>query len=163
MRQVTCFGFAAVVVVLATLTGARADDEEKIPLDKVPKAVMDAVKAKYPDGELLGAEKENENGKTSYEIKVKNKDQKLEASFTEEGKLTSIEEEIEIKALPKEVADALDAKYPKAKLEGAEKETEGDKISFEVRLTTAEGKKLEVELDPKGKVLEEEDKTKEKD
>jgi uncharacterized membrane protein YkoI len=156
------FGLAAVVTFLAMSAAARADDEEKIPLDKVPKAVLDAVKAKYPDGELLGAEKENENGKVLYEIKVKNKDQKLEASFTEDGKLDSVEEEIEIKALPKEVSDALDAKYPKAKLEGAEKETAGDKITYEVRLTTAEGKKLEVDLDPKGKILEEEDKSKEK-
>jgi len=161
MRHVMTFGLAA-AAFLATATALRAD-EEKIPLDKVPKAVLDAVKAKYPDGELLGAEKENENGKTLYEIKVKNKDQTLEASFTEDGKLDSIEEPIDLKALPKEVSDALDAKYPKAKLDRAEKETEGDKISYEVRLTTAEGKKLEVELDPKGKILEEEDKSKDKD
>lgn len=155
------YGAAGVVVVLAVFAAARADeDEEKIPLDKVPKAVLDAVKDKYPDAELVGAEKESEDGKTVYELQIKNKGQKLEVTFKPDGTLTTVEKEIEVKALPKEVTDALDAKYPKATLEKAEEVTEGDKLSYEVRLTTADKKSLEVELDARGKVLEVEEKKK---
>lgn len=162
MRSVMSWGVAGLVVVLATLAAVRAD-EEKIALDKLPKAVLDAVKDKYPDAELVGAEKESEDGKTVYEVKIKNKGQKLEVTFKPDGTLTTVEKEIEVKALPKEVTDALDAKYPKATLEKAEEVTEGDKVTYEVQLTTADKKSLEVELDPKGKVLEVEDKSKSKD
>ena len=54
---------------LVALTGiialamVRAADEEKVPLDKLPKAVLDAVKAKFPKAQLLGAEKETVDGK----------------------------------------------------------------------------------------------------
>ena len=49
-------GAAGLALVLAVFAVARADeDEEKIPLDKVPKAVMDAVKARFPDAQLIGA------------------------------------------------------------------------------------------------------------
>ncbi len=151
---------AVAAVVLAAWTAARADEEEKISLDKLPKAVADAVKDKYPGAELVGAEKENENGKTAYEIKIKDKGKKLEVSFTPAGVLTTVEEEIDAKALPKEVTDALDAKYPKASIQKAEEVTEGGKKTYEVRIKTADKKSLEVELDPKGKILETEDKGK---
>ena len=133
------------------------------PSTSCPRPCWTRPRSSTPTPSWSAAEKETENGKTVYEIKIKDKDQKLEVSFTPEGTLTEIEKTIDVKALPKEVTDALDAKYPKATLEKAEEVTAGDKVTYEVRLTTAEKKKLEVELDAKGKVLEEEDKSKEKD
>jgi uncharacterized membrane protein YkoI len=152
-------GVLVALAGLFLLAAARAD-EEKIPLDKLPKAVLDAVKDKYPGAELLGAEKEDENGKTVYEVALKHKGQKLEATFKPDGTFVSVEKEIEAKDLPKAVADALEAKYPKATYKKVEEETEGDKVTYEVLLVTAEKKTVEVVLDPKGKILEEENKDK---
>jgi uncharacterized membrane protein YkoI len=148
------------LVGLALVARVRADEEEKIPLDKVPKAVLDAVKAKYPAGELKGAEKETEDGKTVYEIALKDKGQNIEATFKPDGTLVSIEKEIALKDLPKAVAEALDAKYPKATVNKVEEETEGDKVTYELQLVTADKKHLEVVFDPTGKVVEEENKDK---
>jgi uncharacterized membrane protein YkoI len=149
------------MVVLASVlvTAARAD-EEKVPLDKVPKAVLDAVKAKFEGAKLLGAAKEKEDGKTIYEITLEHKGFKIDASFTEEGKVVSIEKTIPAKDLPKAVSEALEAKYPKSTIKLAEEVTEDEKVKFEVVIVTAENKKLEVVLDREGKVLKEEKKDK---
>ena len=57
-------GTLAALVLLATV--ARADDKpEKVPLDKVPKAVMDAIMGRFPKAEISSVEKEKE-GSSSF-------------------------------------------------------------------------------------------------
>jgi Putative beta-lactamase-inhibitor-like, PepSY-like len=77
-----------------------------------------------------------------------------------DGSIVCIEMQIDAKDLPKPVAEALAAKYPKATYKIVEKIAKGDAITYEVLLETAEKKKLEVVFDPKGKLLEEENKDK---
>jgi hypothetical protein len=151
-----------VLLALVGLTTARADDakEEKVPLDKLPKAVVEAVKAKFEGAELVSAEKEKEDGKDVFEVAIKHKGHNIEVTLTPEGKIVSIEKEIDAKDLPKEVREALDAKYPKAEIKKAEEETKDNKVTYEVLIVTADKKKLEVVFDPKGKLLEEEKKDK---
>jgi uncharacterized membrane protein YkoI len=151
------FGLVILFTVVGLVTTISAD-EKKIPLDKVPKAVMDAVKAKYPDGKLTGAEEETEDGKTVYEVALTDNGQKVEATYEPDGTLVSVEKVIPVKDLPKAVTKALNAKYPKANLKRAEEETKGDKVTYEVLLVTADDKTMEVVIDPKGKVLKEEKK-----
>ena len=135
--------------------------EEKVPLDKLPKAVLDAVKAKFPDAELIGAEKEEEDGKVIFEVAIKVKGQHIDVSLTPEGKIVEIEKAIAVKDLPKAVAESLEKKYPKATVKKTEEVTEGDKVSYEVLLVTADKKLLEVVFNAKGEVVEEEAKDKE--
>ncbi|HEY7428954.1 MAG TPA: PepSY-like domain-containing protein [Gemmataceae bacterium] len=160
-------GWLTMTVFVGVLAGAaaRADEEkeEKVPLDKVPKAALDAVKAKFKDAELVGAQKENENGKLVYEINLKHKGQTIEVTVTPDGKIVSIEKTIAAKDLPKAVAEAIESKYPKAAIKKAEEVTEGGKTNYEVLLVTADKKAVEVVLDPAGKILKEEKKEKKKD
>jgi uncharacterized membrane protein YkoI len=151
---------AGVVVSLLAGMMARADEdkEEKVPLDKLPKAVVKAVKDKFKDAKLVSAQKENENGKIAYEINLTLKGDKIEATVTPEGKIVSSEKTIQVKDLPKPVAEALEKKYPRAAIKKAEEVTEGEKVSYEVLLVTADKKTMEVVFDPKGKVLKEEKK-----
>jgi hypothetical protein len=151
--------------LVALVRDGRAD-EEKIPLDKVPKAVLEAVKARFPDAKLLGAEIEKEGGKTVYEIAVKDRDQKIEVTLTPEGKIVSLEKQIAAKDLPKAVVEALEAKYPKATYKMIEELIEvkdgKDKLEgYEVLLVTAEKKTVEVVVAPDGKITPEEKKVKE--
>lgn len=168
MRQVIwSLGTLAAAGLLVLAAGTRAD-EEKVPLDKVPKVVMDAVKARFPSAKVVGAEKETENGKTVYEIGIKDKDQNIEVTLTPEGKITEIEKEIPAKAMPKVVTAALEKKYPKATYKMIEEvfKVSGEKEKleyYEVLLETAAKKKLEVSVTPEGKFTKEEDKSKEKD
>src|SRR5258708_6616937 len=69
-------------------------DETKLPLDQVPKVVVDSVKAKFPGAELKAASKETENGKTSYEVSITFKTAKIDLLLTPEGKITAIEKVI---------------------------------------------------------------------
>ena len=62
MRQMVCV-MVAVAANVAMLSGVWAD-EEKIPLDKLPKAVVEAVKKRFPKAEMKEASKEIEDGKT---------------------------------------------------------------------------------------------------
>lgn len=149
-----------VVMVVTTGMAARADDkEEKVPLDKVPKAVLKAVKAKFKDAELVGAQTEKEDDKLLYEINLKDKGQSVDVTVTPDGKIVTIEKTIAAKDLPRPVAEAIKSKYPKAEHKRVEEIKEGEKTTYEVLLVT-EKKTIEVVLDPEGKIVKEESKDK---
>jgi hypothetical protein len=154
---------ATSLIGIATLLA----DEEKIPLEKVPKSVIDSVKKRFPNAELTAAEKEVENGKTNFEIKLKNNGQSFEIELTPEGSITEIEKRIDAKDLPKAVTDALEVKYPKAthkKIVEVTKVQDGsEKLDgYEIVVLTAEKKKLEVSVTADGKISKEEAKGSEK-
>jgi uncharacterized membrane protein YkoI len=165
MHKLTgCLSVLVAVVLVLAAAAARAD-EEKVPLDKVPKAVTDAVKARFPNAKLLGAEKEKEAGKTVYEIAIEHKEQKIEVTLTPEGTIVEIEKQIAARDMPKAVSEALEGKYPKAtykmieeviKVKGGKEKVE----YYEVLLVSAEGRRFEVSVAPDGKVLKTEDKNK---
>src|SRR5437588_132864 len=61
----------AVAGVMAFGVAVAEDKAEKVAPDKLPKAVADAIKARFPAGEITGAEKEKEDGKIVYDIELK--------------------------------------------------------------------------------------------
>src|SRR5689334_4740830 len=141
--------FAGLGVALLVLTALASADEEKVPLDRVPKAVREAVKARFPDAELVSAEKETEGGRTVYEVAIKNKGQSIEVTATADGMILEIEKQIAARDLPGAVAKTLEEKYPRATykiIEEVVKVKDGkEKLeSYEVLLVTAGKKKLEV-------------------
>jgi uncharacterized membrane protein YkoI len=145
------------LVGLATVGGACAA-EEKIPLDKVPAAVMKAVKKKFPSAKIEVAEKNVEDGKTTYEIGIEQDDRDITVSLKEDGTILEIEKEISVKDLPTAVTGAIAAKYPRATLKKAEEVTEGDKVTYEVIVVLESKKVREVVLDRAGKLLEDAEK-----
>lgn len=157
---------AALAVMALTLGNGRAG-EEAVPLDKLPKAVTDAVKKRFPKAEVVEAAKETEKDKTEYEVSIKDGTTKIDVTLTPEGVITLIEREIAAKDLPKAVIDALAEKYPKATFTTVEeliKVTDGKEAFdlYEVLLVTADKKTVEVKLTAAGKITETEDKTDEK-
>jgi hypothetical protein len=158
---------AGVVLVLSVFLAPGQGAEKKVPLDKVPKAVLNAVKARFPDANLRAAEKETEKGKTVYEIAITENNQKIEVTLTPKGKITEIEKQIAAKDMPRAVTKALEAKYPKATyqvIEQVYKVQKGkEKLAYyEVLLVTALKKKLEVSVKAEGRIIKVEDKSKEK-
>ncbi len=164
MRRIRGWLALCIVVGVATGVAARADDkEEKVPLDKVPKAVLKAVKAKFKDAELIGAQTEKDNGKLVYEINLKDKGTSIDVTLSPDGKIISIEKTITAKDLPRPVTEAINSKYPKSEYKIVEEVTEGGKTNYEVLLVTADKKKIEIVLDRDGKIVKEEKKEEEKD
>lgn len=94
LREVTTMRVAllavgAIVLGFAWLTTVRAD--EKIPLDQVPEAVLKAVKERFPKGEILSAEREREDGRIQYELKVRDGGKIYEVEVTAEGRILEVE------------------------------------------------------------------------
>ncbi len=135
------------------MTVSSRGEEEEIPLDKVPAAVMKTVKEKFPKAEIKKAAKEVEDGKTAIELVLKNEGQDIDVALKEDGTILEIEKTIKVADLPKAVASSLKSKYPKATLKKAEEITEGKKTVYEVVVAVGE-KSHEVVLSPEGKILE---------
>ena len=145
-----------VLVGLVPASPARRD-EVKVSLDKVPAAVMNAVKRKFPMAKIEGAEKNVEDGKTTFEIGIEQDDRDITVSLKEDGTILEIEKEIAVKDLPTAVKSAIAAKYPRATLKKAEEVTEGDKVTYEVIVVPESKKAREVAFDRAGKLLEDEE------
>lgn len=157
-------GSVAACAMLALALVARADEDEKVPLDKVPAKVKEALKAKYPKAEIVSAEKGDHDGTKVYEFKLKEGEKTWEASFTPDGKFDSSEEVLKEADLPAKVKDAFRKKYGEVKVVEIEKETTGEgekaKVVFEI-VFQKDKVKIEAQFDPDGKFLAEE-KVKEK-
>jgi hypothetical protein len=156
MTRPTILGGAALLVGLAVLAGAARADEEKVPLDKLPKAVVDGVKAKFPKATLKHATKVTEKGKVTYEIGLNLDKQHLHALLTEDGKLFEIHKGIDAKDVPEKVAKAVNAKYPKAKWENIEEmsDADGKVIGYEIAVE-ANNAIIEIVLSPDGTIRSE--------
>jgi hypothetical protein len=167
-RLITWFGTGTAVMVLLSFAVARAGEEkavveEEIAIDKVPKLVLDAVKARFKGAEVTGAAKEMDGGKLVYELSLKDKGKKIDVILTPEGAIVLFEKEIAREDLPKPVAKALEDKYAKATYKIVEEviknEEKKEKLAFyEVLLVTADKKMLAVHVSTEGKILVEEDK-----
>ncbi len=79
----TLIGMGAVLGLLVLVASARAD--EKMPPDDLPKAVRDAAKAKFPEGEIKSAYLREENGQRAYHLKVKQGDTEQTVRITPTG------------------------------------------------------------------------------
>ena len=157
------FRLGLMVGLLAFAASARANDE-KIPLKDLPKAVTNAIKARFPKAEMTAAEKATEKGKTTYEVEFKDGDKTMEATLTAAGKFEAIETEVALADLPKAVTDAVTAKYPKGTTKSAEWviDFDDDKETtyYEVIVSTGAKKNRELHISQAGKILsddEEED------
>lgn len=158
MRQVL---LTAAVAACVASTGMLSADEEKVPLDKLPRGVVDAVKKRFPNAEIKEASRETEDGKTEYEVALKDGGKAVELSFSADGVLLEIEREVAMADVPKAVRAAVEAKYPKAMWKEVEEEIavkDGKELPvvYEVELVTADSKAVEVKVAANGEVLEEE-------
>jgi uncharacterized membrane protein YkoI len=152
---------AAALGAFALTTSVRAQEVE-IPLDQLPRAVADAAKAKFPGAKWREAAKETEDGKTLYEIAMTHADHKMDVTFEVNGTLVLVETEVPEAELPPAVSKAVKGKYPGAKIGLAESVKKGPELKhtvdyYEMHLTTADKKSVEVEVDGHGKILKTEE------
>ena len=134
-------------------------DEESVPVDKIPKAVMDALLGKFPKAKVDKCTKANEENTVVYDIEFKEGTRKCEADIKESGAYINYEKAIEAKDLPTAVKNAVEKRYAKSTLKEIMEETEvkgkDEKLSaYEVVVTTADKKEEELRLSSDGKILE---------
>jgi hypothetical protein len=160
MRFMAVAGFLA---VLGLASGTRAQ-EEKIPLHRVPKAVMKSAKAKFPGAKIKVASQETENGKPAViALELKHDRQNVDVTFKVDGTVILVETEIPTKELPDEVQRAVEDRFPGATVKGVESVKQGPEVKkqadyYQFYLVTAAEKPALVKVDPNGKLLEQESK-----
>jgi len=150
---------AVVAGLLLAQPAAGAQDKDKLGLDKIPKKVMNALKAKFPKAKIQKWTQEKEGDAVLYDIELTQEGRKFEADIREDGTIHNWEKEIAAKDLPKAVRRAVDKKYPKATLKEimqitAVKDGKEALEGYEVVLETADKKGVEVTVAPDGKILE---------
>jgi hypothetical protein len=163
MRFMTVAGFLA---MLGLASGTRALGEE-IPLKRVPKAVLQSVKTKFPGAKIKGASEETEDGKPQvFELAMTHHRLHVDVTFKADGTVVLVETDVPTKELPKVVRRAVEQRYPGCTVRGAESVTRGPDVKkktvdfYQFYLVTADQKPTAlVKVDPDGNVLESKTKT----
>ena len=155
MRSMTVAGLLA---VLGLASGTRAQEGE-IPLDRVPKAVMNSAKAKFPEAEIKEASEETEDGESVFALRMKHHRHDLGVTFKADGTVVLVETAVPAKELPKAVLRAVEHRYPGASFRGADSVKKGPEVKkaadyYELYLLTADNRPRLVKVDPKGNVLD---------
>jgi uncharacterized membrane protein YkoI len=149
------------LIVLATISMAdsvRADEEEAVPLEKLPTAVLEAVKKMFPQAEMVNASMEKEDDEVEYEVSLKEKGKQIDVMVEADGEIEELEKEIGLQDLPKAVTEPLEKMHAKSTWKSAEAvfEIEDGKEElefYEVQLKSADGKEMEIKIKPSGKIV----------
>ena len=129
--------------------------DEDIKPSELPSVVTEALKAKFPKAEIKSAEKGEEDGKPIFEVTIKNDKHAIDVTLSTKGEILSFEKTLKMNDLPKAMKRSLNSKYPRATVQVIEEVWEHDKLTgYEGIIITPDKKKVEVNFDPKGKLIE---------
>jgi hypothetical protein len=154
MRFMTIAGLLA---VLGLASGARA--QEPIPLKRVPKAVIDSAKAKFPGTVIKAASEETEDGKPPvFELEMKHRRHNVQVTFKDDGTVVQVQTDVPTKELPKVVLRAVSRRFPDASLRAVEAVKTGPEVKekadhYEFYLLKANNRPALVKVAPDGKIL----------
>jgi hypothetical protein len=153
-------GGAVLAALLLLVSAAHAQEKkDKLDLDKIPRKVMDTLKAKFPKAAIDKWTKEKEGNDVVYDIEFKQEGRRFEADIKEDGTLVNWEREVKASDVPDAAKNAVEKRYPKATwkviMEVIDikdgKDTPG---GFEITLDTADKKEVEVVVTADGKITE---------
>jgi uncharacterized membrane protein YkoI len=83
------------VAIFAVLVGGlagRVQAGPDVPIDQLPKPVVETVKKQFPNGELVEAETEKDQGQMVYEVEVMVAGEEKEIEVSPEGKIVEIDD-----------------------------------------------------------------------
>jgi hypothetical protein len=147
----------ALGLLALVLLGAAAD-AKRVPLRDVPRPVLDAVRARFKDARMTGADRSVEHGRPVYEIAISHQGQSIDVTVTAEGAIVLIKRQIAARDLPEPVSRALEDRYPKATYKEVEEVvrvqgTHEQPTHYEVELVTAQRRTVEVMVGADGAFL----------
>jgi hypothetical protein len=143
------------VLVLRAAAPAGA---EEVPLRLVPKAVRDAVAARFPAARMIGADRDRDAGGVVYEVAIRDAGRNIDVSVSPEGVVVLIKREIPPAELPASIVEILAGAYPKATYEAVEAVTtvtggQETLAYYEVDLVTVHRRLVEVRVSTDGTIL----------
>jgi hypothetical protein len=130
-----------------------------LQLDKIPQAVMDGLKAKFPQAEIQKWTQEKEGEIAIYNFEFTQESHMFKAVVGEDGSIHNWQKAVETTDLPEVVKVAVETKYPGSTMkEIMEISTvsEGQDVleGFEFVLETSDMKEVEVMVAPGGAIVE---------
>jgi hypothetical protein len=147
----TVFAFASITPFAYAAEGTEEEDTT-VTQSELPSRVAETVKEYGQGGDFDHAVKADEDGVAVYEVVLKKGDRIIEVQTTLDGELNMREERINPDVLPKAVVERAAKAHPGATLKGAEKTI---RSVYEVQLTDAKGKRVEVLVTPGGQLVAE--------
>lgn len=128
--------------------------EGSIPMADLPEAVVKAVQNAFPEGKWTKVRQRDDDDELIYVVELAKSPTSRSATLqlSNSGQLLEIDEEISTNDLPERVLRAVSKAFPGGTIDQAEQESEME-IIYRVQLTT-HGKKREVKLTRKGRILE---------
>ena len=150
------------LLLLLCYTQSTAQKKILFTVNDLPAAVKDAFAKSYPNGKIIGAGKEYEKGKTTYEVESMDGTTRRDLIYNPDGTVVEIEEVIDVKTLPEAVTAALTKQFKKFEVKGAEKLTRGETMEYELVIKVGK-KQYEVSTDAQGTVLSKKKATEKKD
>lgn len=124
----------------------------KLKKKQVPRAVITAFHAAYPQATIRGYGREKENGKVYYEVESVEGQTTRDVLYNPDGTVAEVEESVPNSDLPGDALAALHAKYPGAVVTKVEKITKGDVTEYEAHARVGK-KRVSMEFDASGKPL----------
>lgn len=128
---------------------ARADDRPARPL---PEWVRSLITKHFPDAQLQSGHREGDEDEQRYEVKLKKDGRDISTDVTADAGVVSIDEDLRPDQVPEKVMKSFRRAFPKGEIKRSEKSTD-IRVTYHIEVTT-DGRKREVTLSPRGKILE---------
>jgi uncharacterized membrane protein YkoI len=153
---------AAAVLMTGLACGTYAGESKKVALSDVPESAQAAIKKFAGENAISKIKQKSEDGKVVYEAKLKVNDLKQEIEVLADGTVITTEKEIRLTQTPDAVQKAINQAATGGTVKEVVEENEGGKVSYEAEIVV-NGTKKEIKFSADGKILESEDKDKEKE
>lgn len=87
--------FLSTLVLASAIFGlsSRLLAGEAIPVSQLPEPVANAIKTQFPNAEFLSVERETDDGRVKYEVKILDGNQRKEVELAPDGQVLKIENE----------------------------------------------------------------------
>ena len=117
---------------------------------EAPEWVREILAKQFGHAELLDLDREDDHFEA--ELRRNDDSRRLEVDLNEDSGVTDIDEDLEPEHLPDRIVQSLKRAFPKAHIKKGIKNTDIH-ISYKVFITS-DGRKREVRISPRGKILE---------
>ncbi len=139
-----------VIALLLSVSSIFAEEKEtKVALKDLPPAAQKAVQNLIKGAELKGLSKEEENGKTVYEVETLKNGKTRNALIDAGGAILEIEESTDLNEIPGPAKIAIEKASAGGKITKVETVTKGGATTYEAAIKKA-GKSSEIKLKADG-------------
>ena len=152
MRVKLIFLLSVTLLMTLAVSAQTVTLERPVGKTDVPSPVLKAFKSAYPQASARSYMKVEVNGLTFYRIESLEKNLHRNATYNPDGSVAKLEERIAANELPAVAQQAIQEKYPKAKVARAEKVTQGDRIEYKADVRKG-GKSFDLFFDADGKLI----------